>query len=312
MTESLPKLVDEIKIDFGIAFDCRVEAHLYKMLLYEKGGHFLRHKDTEKEIGMFGSLLIQLPAEHEGGELVVEHLKWKKEFAFDEESGDKSFYSAFYADCDHILHPVTDGYRLVLAFNLVCVGGTNLPQPEDVNEELLSKVRNAVKLWREDYELKTFAIPLEHKYSTANLDFKRLKGNDCGKVNLIRSCYNEDGKPLFKVLLMIMTKHLTFPDMYYDNLYELEYTPEFWVSDDISHEPAYENEDELCINYPESFLVGTEFDEDEDDVFSRDSEFSQQVFQIAVEDSEETHTGNEGGSCEYWYRSAFVVFWPCA
>ena len=36
-----------------------VEARLYKMVLYEKGGFFKAHKDTEKEPGMFGSLVVQ-------------------------------------------------------------------------------------------------------------------------------------------------------------------------------------------------------------------------------------------------------------
>lgn len=35
----------------------RTEAHLYKLLLYETGGHFKPHKDTEKEPGMFGTLV---------------------------------------------------------------------------------------------------------------------------------------------------------------------------------------------------------------------------------------------------------------
>ena len=36
-----------------------VEARLYKMVLYEEGGFFKAHKDTEKEPGMFGSLVVQ-------------------------------------------------------------------------------------------------------------------------------------------------------------------------------------------------------------------------------------------------------------
>jgi hypothetical protein len=37
----------------------RTGANLYKLLVYEKGGHFKPHKDTEKEkeAGMFGTLV---------------------------------------------------------------------------------------------------------------------------------------------------------------------------------------------------------------------------------------------------------------
>ncbi|CAN0450803.1 unnamed protein product, partial [Hapterophycus canaliculatus] len=40
---------------------------------YESGGHFRPHKDTEKEAGMFGTLVVQLPTAsgHEGGTLLV-------------------------------------------------------------------------------------------------------------------------------------------------------------------------------------------------------------------------------------------------
>jgi len=44
---------------------------LYKMLVYKKGGHFKIHRDTEKEAGMFATLIVQLPSRYSGGELVV-------------------------------------------------------------------------------------------------------------------------------------------------------------------------------------------------------------------------------------------------
>jgi predicted 2-oxoglutarate/Fe(II)-dependent dioxygenase YbiX len=41
--------------------------------LYEKGGFFKPHRDTEKEDKMFATLIIQLPTEYEGGQLIVNH-----------------------------------------------------------------------------------------------------------------------------------------------------------------------------------------------------------------------------------------------
>lgn len=40
-----------------------------------QGGHFVAHQDTEKEPGMFGMLVVQLPADggHAGGALRVRH-----------------------------------------------------------------------------------------------------------------------------------------------------------------------------------------------------------------------------------------------
>jgi hypothetical protein len=52
-----------------------IDARLYKLLLYEEGGHFAAHQDTEKEPGMFGTLVVQLPCAggHQGGRLLVRH-----------------------------------------------------------------------------------------------------------------------------------------------------------------------------------------------------------------------------------------------
>ena len=41
------------------------------MLLYKKGGHFVKHTDRKKEDYMFGTLVVQLPSEYTGGEFVV-------------------------------------------------------------------------------------------------------------------------------------------------------------------------------------------------------------------------------------------------
>src|SRR6266404_1680826 len=37
-------------------------AELYKLLVYDPGGFFLAHRDTEKTAGMFGTLVVGLPS----------------------------------------------------------------------------------------------------------------------------------------------------------------------------------------------------------------------------------------------------------
>jgi hypothetical protein len=51
----------------------RLEARLYKLLVYEKGGFFLPHRDSEKHDRMVASLIVVLPNRFEGGRLVVRH-----------------------------------------------------------------------------------------------------------------------------------------------------------------------------------------------------------------------------------------------
>jgi hypothetical protein len=50
-----------------------VSAELYKLLIYDKGSFFLSHRDTEKQPGMFATLVLALPSLSSGGELVVRH-----------------------------------------------------------------------------------------------------------------------------------------------------------------------------------------------------------------------------------------------
>ncbi|KAG2437784.1 hypothetical protein HXX76_005404 [Chlamydomonas incerta] len=100
-----------------------VEARLYKLLVYERGGHFTTHRDTEKEPGMFGTLLVQLPVAggHTGGKLSISHtgqrVEWDTAGSDAPASGVR--YAAFYADCEHELAAVQSGRRVVLAYNLV-------------------------------------------------------------------------------------------------------------------------------------------------------------------------------------------------
>ena len=49
----------------------KVQPNLYKILIYEQAGHFQKKRDTEKEPGMLGTMVVQLPSNHEGGGLVI-------------------------------------------------------------------------------------------------------------------------------------------------------------------------------------------------------------------------------------------------
>jgi hypothetical protein len=50
------------------------QAKPHKLLLYESGSFFKQHKDSQKEAGMVGTLVVCLPSEHDGGEV---HLSFK-------------------------------------------------------------------------------------------------------------------------------------------------------------------------------------------------------------------------------------------
>lgn len=66
---------------------------------------------------MFGTLVVQLPSTFRGGELVVRHNGQQQVFGAQARGvGDASLsYVAFYADCEHEVKPVTQGYRCAQA-----------------------------------------------------------------------------------------------------------------------------------------------------------------------------------------------------
>ncbi|KAL8643991.1 MAG: hypothetical protein Q9226_007993, partial [Calogaya cf. arnoldii] len=72
---AVSKTVEQLGVLGG---ESSVRADLHKLLLYEEGSFFKTHRDTEKAPGMFATLVIMLPSEHEGGELVVRLGKEKR------------------------------------------------------------------------------------------------------------------------------------------------------------------------------------------------------------------------------------------
>lgn len=100
------------------AQDLPVHAVPYKLLLYEPSGHFIFHQDTEKEPGMFATLIVQLPSTFQGGALVVKNQGRINRHECAEGSEFDIKYAAHYSDCEHALEEVTSGYRLAIVYSL--------------------------------------------------------------------------------------------------------------------------------------------------------------------------------------------------
>lgn len=114
----LAEIISEVQVQLGLE-DRKLAAHLYKLLVYEKGSFFLPHRDGEKLDRMVATLVIGLPSVHQGGELIVSHDGSQHKFMFTgAASGHELSYAAFYADCQHEVRPVRSGYRLCLIYNV--------------------------------------------------------------------------------------------------------------------------------------------------------------------------------------------------
>ena len=108
----------------------KLEAHLYDLLLYEKGSFFLPHRDGEKLDRMVATLVIVLPSTYQGGEIVVRHEGQERtiDFANVENALFFNHFAAFYADCEHEIRPVREGYRLCLVYNLTLAKSKKIHQ----------------------------------------------------------------------------------------------------------------------------------------------------------------------------------------
>ncbi|EGG22887.1 hypothetical protein DFA_05017 [Cavenderia fasciculata] len=133
--------------------DSIVTAELYKMLVYEAGGFFLPHRDSEKVDGMFGTLVISLPCQHRGGELVIDHHGKSTTVSLENDTMSQCKYVAFYADCRHEVKPVTQGNRVCLVYNLMRNGRNRLADgslvhsnSQHVNSQLIiDNVANTIR-----------------------------------------------------------------------------------------------------------------------------------------------------------------------
>ncbi|KAL7943483.1 hypothetical protein V8C42DRAFT_329190 [Trichoderma barbatum] len=105
-----------------------VRAELYKLNIYSgPSGKFKPHVDTPRSDLQFGSLVVCLPVEHEGGQLKVRHKGEEMMFDWSTNRDDSSHvgirWAAFYSDCEHEVLEVTSGHRLTLTYNLYAVRG---------------------------------------------------------------------------------------------------------------------------------------------------------------------------------------------
>ena len=321
----LDQLVQRVSLDLGVGTPAVPE--LYKLLIYDEGSFFVSHRDSEKSAGMFATLIIALPSEHSGGELLVRH--GSREVRLDLRSSDpaEAAYAAFYADCVHEVLPVTSGCRLALVYNLLRRGRGKAPRPPNYDVETAALVallqgwssrharRSAAPLndgaaAREANALASKLVyPLEHAYTPAELAFAALKGADAAAAVVVMAAAEQANCDLHLVLMQIEESGSAdytgrgshrrwggYHDDTDDDEFEVGEVCErnlnltHWIQADGTAADLGSfpfTDDELCP-------IGA-FD---------DVEADEQHFQEA--------TGNEGASFDRRYQRAALVLWPHA
>ncbi|RUP50878.1 hypothetical protein BC936DRAFT_137251, partial [Jimgerdemannia flammicorona] len=178
--DCIDALVKEASVQLGLA----------------ESGFFLPHRDTEKEEGMVGTMIVMLPSDYEGGQLIVKHDGNESVFDFGGKKGQYTtnfvddFAPAFYADCLHEIRPVTKGYRVCLSYNLISRASGPVPVPIS-NLSLVDRAIDIFTRWGFDTAGPAKIVyVLKHKYTEAGVSFDNLKNHDRVAVQLLRQAAN--------------------------------------------------------------------------------------------------------------------------
>ena len=291
----LNDIIENIKEDLGIE-DYSIQANLYKLLIYEEGGFFLKHKDSEKEKGMFGTLILGLPSRFSGGELVVEFEKEQVVADFSRAGLYKTGYAAFYADCDHEVKPLKSGHRICLVYNLIQEQAGKKIELASI-QSYSNRIADRIKNYEANHPKENYIILLGHQYTPENFSFDHLKLNDRLKAEVLLKAADNLG---YYSRLCLVTSYLTGAPEYdeyygYDDdvdentdigeVYDEYLSIENWAEGNI---PSLRN-----LSFEEKDLI-TSFALDEDEPIIKESS---------------GYMGNYGPDIMHWYHYGAVCIW---
>jgi hypothetical protein len=183
--QSLNKLVEKVATDLGCVG--KVVAKLHKMLLYKQGGHFNKQRNIMKEKGVFGTLIIQLPSNYTGGEVIVyDNSDSPFKYDFGQSNGKSGYsvhYAAHYSDLEHEILEVTSGYRSVLVYDLCWESGNGVCLNDGSS---VASMASSLSILNESFV--PLALFLDEKYTDDSFQengIKALKGVDSQRFNLL-------------------------------------------------------------------------------------------------------------------------------
>lgn len=322
--ESIAKLVGDVEKALGLG-DARLTPHLYKLLVYEKGSFFKPHRDGEKLDGMVATFVVALPAVHRGGELVVENEGQRHEIHFaGAASGHSLSFAAFYADCEHEVLPVSDGYRLCLVYNLTLTPARGKKTPRAPRTgQAVSKIASLLSNWPIGQQPVKLAITLDHRYSQQGLTLDALKGVDGSRANVLFEAAEQAGCLAHLALLTHWQSGSAEGGDYYGRYRNRRGRNRYrsWSYDDEDDDESASGEGtgyEMGEIYDHGLSVNDWSDRDgkkpafghmrleEDEIVSA---VPLDAWEVSREEFE-GFTGNAGMTLERWYHRAAVVIWP--
>lgn len=150
-------------------FGGEVDALPHSFNMYEKGGHFKTHVDTQRYDRMIGTLVVVFSTKMKGGELFVDE---QEIYVDNSEEPGQLFVTAvmFRATTPHRVGPVTDGVRYSVSYD-ICMSKkrSRTSDKGDALFALMNKQMEAAKI-------DTIGIILRNRYSPKLIDEKCFLG----------------------------------------------------------------------------------------------------------------------------------------
>ena len=281
-----------------------LEAHIYKLLIYEKGGFFLPHRDSEKLDRMVASLIVVLPNPFDGGELNVSHAGESRQFEFSEaKRSNAPNYVAFYADCEHEIKRVTRGLRVALAYNLI-LKQQDAPEAKSPSANPLIQ---AIENWITVKPTEPLIFALDHHYTAKGLSQELLKGADRQLAEAVLVAAEQTQCVASLTQIERHDSYLAFDDSddYYGRSRRSRRQPSGYTIDELIEREFYGQEwtDPSGKKQPWESLP---------------LDISAVVCRTPIDDwvptreEYEGYTGNEGNTLDRWYHRTALVIWPRA
>ncbi|HQQ69909.1 MAG TPA: 2OG-Fe(II) oxygenase, partial [Alicycliphilus sp.] len=270
-----------------------LQARVHNLLVYGPGQFFKPHQDTEKHPGMVATLVLVWPSAHIGGALRVVHGRQQDGLESQHLRADALRWFAFYADCQHEVLPVQEGWRVVLTFDLV-VPPLQTQAHSQPNPALLRALREQCFPCGAP-SAEPWVFLLDHEYTEHGLHWHLLKGLDRPRVAALRAAAQELGLVMHLTLAEIHETWTATPR--YRGRYDEAGEPEpdeliedgmlldFWV--DADGQRLRRHALRVNLHAAESF---TDTGED-----------------YLVNEEYEGYMGNYGETLDYWYRRAALV-----
>jgi hypothetical protein len=297
-----------------------VTAEFHKLLVYDAGGFFKAHRDTEKAEGMFGTLVVVLPSAHRGGELVLRHAGREVTVDMSTQEVSELRFAAFYADCEHEVRPITEGHRVCLIYNLI-------QQRTAKADQLLtaplydSETGAAARMLKDAFAATgapaKLAWLLGHQYSPAGLSFAALKGEDAALAKVLRAAAEQAGCAVHLGIVHIEETGPAQPD--YEGGYGYGRRRHWHRYDDeeVKEDASSDSFEVIEVSDASRFIDQWVDTENRPVAFGKLPLEDGEALPAGALDDEDPDeqrlmeaTGNEGASFERSYHRAALVIWP--